>query len=176
MNKPLAVLINETNLLEQMLVESQGTITPEIEKYLAVKESQLPEKVDGYSLVMDRFEHLEAYYKQRADFFSQVADQCKAVRERLKENIKYAMKDLGTDEVAGFDVRFKLQKVKPKLVVDDEAKIPKEYYKTVITESLDKEKLKEDLAIGKIEGAHLEESFSLKTYANVPKKKEKKNE
>jgi hypothetical protein len=59
------------------------------------------------------------------------------------------------------------------LVIEDESKIPKEYMKEIVETVLDKDRLKEDLAIGPIEGAKLEESFALKTYVNTPNRKAK---
>lgn len=172
----LVKIINEVSQLEQKLIESEGSITPEIEALLSVSTELLPAKVDNYSMVIERFDALSEHYKERAAFFSKIAKQCENVQESLKENIKFAMKTLNVDELSGQDVRFKLQKVKAKVVIEDESLIPDDYYKSEIVHTLQKDKLKGDLEIGPIPGAKLEESFSLKTYAATPAKKGKKNE
>lgn len=171
--KSLALIVSETAILEQKLVESGGEITPEIESYLQIKDIELPEKVDSYSIVMDRFDALEKFYKERADFFSQIAKRCKGVRERLKDNLKREMRNLNMTEIKGNEMRFVLSKTKPALVLEDETLIPRDYIKQVYVESIDKDRLKEDLAFGPIPGAHLEESYSLRPYANTPSKSKK---
>lgn len=168
------ILVNEASALEQMLIDSGGEITPEIENALVVKDQLLPEKIDNYSLIMERFEHLSEHYKSRAEMFIQIAKQCQNVQERLKENIKQAMLTLEVEEVQGFDIRFKLSKSKPKVVIFAEEVIPTEYKKEVTTIVVDKDKLREDLSIGLVSGAKLEQSYSLRTYANTPKQKSKK--
>jgi hypothetical protein len=172
----LVKIVNEVSLLEQKLIESEGQLTPEIEALLAVSGEMLPAKVDNYSMVLERFDALSEHYKERAAFFSKIAKQCEGVQDRLKENIKFAMKTLNVDELSGQDVKFKLQKVKSKVVIEDESLIPDDYYKSEIVHTLQKDKLKGDLEIGPIPGARLEESVSLKTYAATTTKKGKKNE
>ena len=142
-------------------------ISPEIETMLAINKAELPAKIDGYDLIIKRLGSLEDFYKDRASLFNDLAKKCGNAQDRLKENIKFAMKELGETEIAGNDVRFKLVAAKPSVVIDDEAVIPKEYLKTVTTYSVDKTKLREDLAIGSIAGAHLEETVSLRTYGNT---------
>lgn len=174
--KSLISMVNEANAIEQLLIQNEGVTTDEISAALTVIASQLPSKIDSYNFIIDRMDSLEDHYKEQAAFFTQIAKQCGNAKDRLKENIKFAMKALNTDEVQGHNIRFKLQRVKPKLVVENESLIPKEYQRVVTTTSLDKERIKEDLAIGPIAGCKLEESFSLKTYAASPSKKGKNDE
>lgn len=173
-NKSLITLVSESNDLERMLIESGGELTPEIEAMLQVKGAQLPDKVDAYHFTKDRFATLETYYKERANFYYNIAKQCGAVQDRLVENLKYAMNELHTDELVGHDVKFKLSKSKAKLVIDDPEMVPVAYKTEVITTQIEKEKLRADLEIGEVAGAHLEPSFSLRTYANTPNKKTEK--
>lgn len=171
--KSLSLLVSQASLLEQKLIESAGEITEEIQDMLSVRDEQLPEKVDGYSIVLDRFAALEAYYKERAQFFSEIAKRCEAVQDHLKTNIKNAMTELNVTELSGHDIKFTKTRVKPRLIIEDESKIPKEYKQDVITTKVDKDRLREDLAVGPIDGAHLEESFSLKIYGASLKPKTK---
>ena len=85
------------------------------------------------------------------------------------DNIKEAMQTLETDELVGIDVRFKLSKSNPSCVIDDPEKIDAAY-KTVVQEiKIDKKRITDDLKHGiPVEGAYLQESFSLRQYANSP--------
>lgn len=169
----LVQIVNDVSTIEEKLIQSEGQLTPEIEALLVINSEMLPAKIDNYSLVLERFDSLAEYYSKRAKFFSQISKQCEAVQERLKENIKTAMKTLETDEIKGHDIRFKLQRTKPSVVIVDEKLIPKEYKKEIITYQIEKERLKSDLEIGVVPGAKLEESFSLRAYANLTKKGKK---
>lgn len=170
-SKPLALIVQEINVIEQILIESQGTIDEQLEALIAVNKNELADKIDGYSIIDDRLDFLANHYKQRAEYFMKISAGCKKTQANLKENIKQAMKELGTDEIAGTDIRFKLSKTKPALVIDDEGAIPREYYQSITIEQLNKDRLKDDLAIGPVPGAQLRESFSLRSYANNKIKK-----
>lgn len=172
----LVKIVNEVALIEQKLIESEGQVTPEIEALLLVNAELLPDKIDSYSHIMERFEAISDYYENRSLFFAKAASRCEQAKERLKENIKLAMKTLNVDELSGQDVRFKLQPVKSRVVIEDDSLIPKDYKKEVIKYEIKKERLRGDLEIGPVPGAKLEKSYSLKTYAATPAKKGKKNE
>lgn len=167
MSKSLAVIVSEASALETMLVESDGEITPDVEAFLAVNAAELQQKVDSYSLIMERLETLAGYYKNRSEFFAQVSKQCESARDRLESNIENAMKVLKTDEIAGQDVRFKLVKSNPSVVIENEKLIPAEYKKEKVTVSIDKKRLGEDLKIGDVTGAKLESKEYLRTYGKT---------
>lgn len=169
----LVQIAQDLTTLEQKLIESEGHVTPEIEELLVVNSEMLPAKVDNYSLFLNRCKSVEQFYLERADFFYKVAKQMSNVQDQLNHNIKIAMQTLGVDELTGQDVRFKLQGVKAKVVIDDDSLIPKDYKKEVIKFEIEKERLRGDLEIGAVPGAHLEKSFALKTYAATPKKGKK---
>lgn len=177
-NKSLVSIVSEVNQLEKMLIEAGGEITPEIEALLTVKEVNLPQKVDNYSFILERMKSAEAFYKERSELFSSAARAFKNAQATLKERLKMAMHEMGVDELSGEEIRFKLSKSKPSLVIDELAAIPTEYFEQVVQNELQKDKLTEDLKIGEVPGAHLEDSFSLRSYANSPKsaKKGGKNE
>jgi hypothetical protein len=166
-NKSLVSIVSEVNQIETMLIESGGEITPEIECALAVRDASVATKVDGYSYILDRLESLEEHYKNQAAFFSVISKQCKGAKDRLKDNLKGAMQEMGLDEIKGNDFRFKLSNSKPALEILDLGVVPKGYKKEVITVEIDKKALADDLAVGEIPGARLVPSFSLRKYANT---------
>lgn len=164
--KSLVSIVRDVATLETMLIEAGGEMTPEIEAMLTVKEVNLPEKIDNYEAMLDRLEAIEALYKERAKMFSAAAKSLANAQDTLKERLKIAMKELGVTELLGHDIRFKLSVSKPKLVILDEKLIPKEYKIQVITDEVQKDRLSEDLKIGSVPGAILEETYSLRKYVN----------
>ena len=165
-NKSLVTIVKEVAHLETMLIEAGGEMTPEIEAMLTVKEVNLPDKVDNYEAMLGRLELIEGLYKDRAKRFASAAKSLGNAQDVLKERLKAAMKELGVNELLGHDIRFKLSSSKPKLVILDEKLIPKEYKVQVIIDELQKDRLTEDLKIGTVPGASLEETFSLRKYVN----------
>lgn len=173
-NKSLISLVEESNRLEELLLGSGGVITEEIEKALLVQEKSLADKASGYNFVLERLEHLEAYYKEKAQELSKIARQCAAAQDKLKDNLRSAMERMNVDEIQGDDVRFKLQNSKPSLEITDLNLIPKDYKFQVISEEIDKKKILEDLDHGPVPGAKLKQSKYVKPYLNTPKKAGKK--
>ena len=167
MSKALQLIVNEVAQLEQMLIESGGEITPEIENMLAVKDVQLPEKIDGYYSIIERFELIQDFYKQKADAMSRLAKAASQVSDRCKDNLKLAMQELNVDELKGQDYRFKLSPSNPSVIIPDESLLDQSYTITKTVTSIDKKRILEDLKLAvKVMGARLEENFSLRKYLN----------
>jgi len=171
--KSLATIVNEATRIEQLLIEGGGEENAELEQALAVSGAELQAKADSYSIIMERFSATEAHYKERAQFFLNIAKQCGNVQDRLKNNIKYAMQEMGVDEIRGEDVRFKLSATKGSLVIEDAEMVPVEFKTEVIETVIDKKKLKDAAEKGEVPGARIEPGSSLRTYANTPEKKAK---
>lgn len=162
----LPALVKESQALFQALAESGGELTPEMESALSNIEVNLPAKIDGYKVMIDRAELEEAYWKKKADEFYAVATGMKNVQARLKESLKFAAIQLNQTELVGNDVKFKLSNSKPKLIIDSD-KIDKAYTMQVTTTEIDKKRIEEDLKLGvPVTGAHLEETKSIRAYVN----------
>ena len=176
-SKSLISLVNDSTTIEMALVESGGEITPEIEQALTVHANSLAEKIDGYQHIIERFEALETHYKDRMEFFKQAAGHCKTAAERLKNNIKYAMQELGVTELRGNDIRFKLAPTQGTLIIESTDQVPLEFKEEVIETVVKKGEVKKALQAGQtVPGAKLITGFSLRAYPNVPEKKSKKSE
>jgi hypothetical protein len=157
-------LVAQTNAITQKIIEAGGELTPELEQALTSVDLAVSEKVDGYSFVMERMESDAAFFKAKAAFYSKIAKSAETVQERLKSSIKQAIQDLGSKEVVGNNIRFVLSAVKPKMIID-EMKLSPDMKMQVTTTVPDKERIREALEGGiPIEGAHLEESTSLRVY------------
>jgi hypothetical protein len=170
--KSLQVLVDEVSQIEQMLLEGAGEITPELEAMLAVSETFLPQKIDNYSLVIERMRFLTSFYKSRAEFVLKMSKAAEAVAERCRDNLKLAMETLQTEELVGIESKFKLVKSNPTCVVEDEAQIDESYKSVETFTKIDKKRIAEDLKIGvPVRGARLEYNRSLRSYANTPNRK-----
>lgn len=172
-NKSLVEIVNETVSLEKMLIESGGELTSEMEEFLAVNANKLAEKVDGYDLVINRFKNLAEFYKQKADFYIKISEQCVNTSEKLKKNIKHAMETLNVEEVKGNEVRFTLVKGQGSLKIKDREMIPVEFKQEIIETVIDNARLKAACKLGPVPGAEIEYNPSLRTFANLPDKKTK---
>lgn len=171
--KALLTIVQDSLNIEKMLIESGGEMTDEISEILAVTEQSMSEKIDGYHLIIDRFETLKKYYEEKAEYFKTISNQCGNASKRLKENIKVAMINLGVDEIKGNDMRFVLVGGAGSLVIEDEEMIPVEYKYEKVETIIKKDELKRDLKTKKISGARIEESKSVRAYANIPERKTK---
>jgi hypothetical protein len=172
-NKSLITIVNESASIEAMLIESGGELTDEIQNFLSVNASELATKVDGYHMIIDRFDSLKKYYAEKAEFFKTISIQCDNASKRLKENIKFAMIEMNVDEIKGHDMRFKLSNGAGKLVIDDSEMVPVEFKEEKTETIIKSADLKEALKKGPVVGAHIEATQSVRAYANLPEKKSK---
>jgi hypothetical protein len=166
-NNSLVSLVNESNNLELMLIESGGEMTPEIEQALAINEKGLLEKVDRCAFVLERLEAMEDFYKQKADYFSKISSQVKNAQVRMKDNLKIVMDTMNVEELVGQEVRFKKVPTAGKLNIIDETLIPAEFKKTVAVIEIDKKSLKDAALKYEVPGAEFVPGFSVRTYANT---------
>lgn len=164
-NKSLAELVSSAADLESALIESGGEVTEEVEKLLALWETDFSEKIDGYAVIMERFKMATDYWKQQAALMSQMEKSCQKLEERLKERLKWGMKEMDVNEVTGDTYRFKLSVLKPKVVIDDSDVVPDEFKEKVIEYKIVKDKISDALKAGKnVPGVHTEETISVRRY------------
>lgn len=165
-NKSLPLIVAEMSVILNQIVEAGGELSPEMETAFDNLGGQLQTKTDSYAFFMDRLDNEADFWKAKADSYLKVSRACANLKGRLNDSIKLAMRQLDTDEVKGNDMRFKLSKLAPKLVLEESA-LPAEYKMVVTTMVPDKERIKEDLG-NKVEipGATLEPVYSLRKYAN----------
>jgi len=166
-NESLRALVVQSAKLEELMIDSGGLLTPEIEAALSVQDLKLPAKVDGYSLFLDRLAVISQDYAKKAELFSRLAGAADSAIKKLKENIEFAMVELKTEELLGNDFKFKLQNSAPSVFIEDEAKIEDAYKISKLVVSVDKKKIAEDLKVGiPVPGAILKQSQHIRKYAN----------
>lgn len=151
--------------LEQLIEEAQGELTPELEAWLTEMEQTLATKTDAYVHILTRLEATEDYLNEQAKKLSDAAKSIEAHRERMKSRIKLAMVTMDRREVGSGAWLFKRSPAAPRLVIDDEAKIPQAF--KVQRWEVVKSDIKDAIAKGApVDGAHIETGDSLRIYPN----------
>lgn len=161
-------LVSQAQSIESKILQAGGELTPEIETEMKSVDLAMADKVEGYALVMARLEREAGYWEERAVAYSKIAKAIHQAIDFRKSAIKSAMTQLGLTEVTGIDHRFTLtDSGNPKLVIEDEAKLPTEFKLIVQTTEIEKDKIKTALKAGQpVEGARLEYGKQLRTYMN----------
>lgn len=153
--------------MEELLIENGGEISEEMSNYLEITEKNLAEKVDSYKNFIDHVETAIIFYKQKEEEAYKVRKGYENLIENLKNNLKFTMETLNTNELKGIDYRYKIVASKPRVDVVDENQLNKKYIKEKITYVVDKELIKNDIDQGvTVIGARLVESYSLRNFVN----------
>lgn len=162
----LSQILSENRLLVDMLIESGGLCTPEIESRMAEIQAQLETKVDSYYHIMTGLEHTAEDLKARAKEFSNAAKALESASDRLRDFAKQSMVTNGIERISGELVEFQIRKTRPRTSINIE-ELPEEYINFV--PMADKEAIEAALKEGKkIPGVEIEGGFAL--YTSVPKK------
>ncbi len=149
-------LTNDLELLD-------GEVTSEIE----VQMLELSKSADDAGLFLDRSEYLIKYFKNFRDQISAKIKTLENSVDFIESELKRSVVTLG--ELSGDSFVFKLQKTKPKVIVD-ESVLSDIYLRTKVTHEPDKTKIYDDLKAGiPVDGAKLEDNFSLKKTINTKK-------
>lgn len=166
--RSLVRLTNEFSQLDQTLIESGGEISPEIESRFELASGAITEKIDNYKLYMDHLELRSAWFMSIADQAYAAANSFTNQIKRMKSNLKTAAKLLGTSDLNGNAYRFKISKLKPKLIVEPIELVPAKYLKEVVKVEIDKDLIIKDLEAGiDVPGCRLEENYSVRQYINA---------
>lgn len=163
----LIELVSLSNAVRLSLIESAGEITDETSKALAVLESNLPKKVDGYHYLVNEMEVEAEKLRAKAAEYTRLANSFENYCESLKARLKLACETMKVKELVGIEYKWKLTNAKSKVIIEDEAKIPQKYKKVevVTTTKILKDQIYEELKADKpVEGAKLEPSTYMKPY------------
>lgn len=144
---PLLTITQQLHAIETAIVDAGGEISSELEERLSAATIVREQKVDAYGAILARAASIAEEYGAQADRIQAVAKGAKALATRLKENLKYAMGQLGVKELSGSTTRFQLRGSKDSLKILDAEKIPKAYFKPVTTMELDREGLMNDVRL-----------------------------
>lgn len=172
MSNSIQQSLEHATKIENMLIESGGEITPEIEQELSFGAKSLEETVDLRFMSLERINKSIEYYKEKAEQFLKIASSLDKSSDFISNSIKQFMVDNQKKELIGTDYRFMISPSKPKLNIIDESLINGVYKKEKIETVLDKDSIKEDLVKGiPVDGCELVEGFTLRKYVNKGGKK-----
>lgn len=163
----LVSLVFDITEIERQIVQCDGELTPELEAQFDLTTGDIRSKIDAYKIVSDAFQARAEYFKDSAEQLTHARRLFENQKNRLKENVKFAMKNLNVTELEGNDWRYKLSRGKPALQID-ESLLPDGFFKTVETKVVDRVAIEEALALGMtIPGVSMQESESLRVYVNA---------
>lgn len=167
----LAQIMEVATTIDREIESTGGELSPELERALGLNADLTAQKVDATEYVIKQLDALSDHFKERAAEFMAAAKARSNLSERIRDRVKQLMLTHEKAELAGEYVRFVLSPSIPALVIEDETQIPKEFIKTVVTEKIDNAAVKSALQTGTpVPGAHLTESFSLRSYAATKKR------
>lgn len=165
-NTSLVGLVHEITEIERQLIQGEGQLSPEIEALFDLTTGAIKDKVDRYKFIMDAMDARSVYFKDLSDQMTSARRLFENQKNRLKENLKYAMTNMDTTELEGHDWRFKLSRLKDKVVID-QSKLPSEYMKDEVIRVVDKDAIESALMLGEtIPGVTTEPSTQLRPYVN----------
>lgn len=154
-------LIEDKMHIEDMLIESEGEITPEIAALMDVNESNIASKIDSYHSLMLAMD----YGTESIDKEIKRLQTLKRVKQNsvksLKARLLWLMQEADLRKIRGNLCEAYIKKNAPSVVVDDD--VVMEWQKTVessldvppyvkVTVSIDKTAAKEALGEGEISG------------------------
>lgn len=159
----LKLMMSKTNEVEIAAID--GLDLNPIEQELFQIDLGNAEAVEAYNLFSSNLEARAEFYKKQADEFYKIATSITGLANRYEAFVKKIMVESGNTDINGKSFRFKLSTTKPKLIIDNEDAVKAVYSKTETKVLVDKEAAKQDLELGvPVEGAHLEQSYSLRRY------------
>lgn len=168
----LLSLAHEYREIEKSLFESGGEITSVDETQMKEIETKLLSKVDACAYVIERLSVDADYFKTKAAQWIHAAKAYENAAKRLKDRVKYTMREMQLASLEGDDQQFKLTGGRTRIVIDDKI-LPKEFWEEVITTQPNRELVETALQNGiDVAGCKIEEIFSLRI---ATKKKDKKS-
>lgn len=149
----LYAITSEQLRINELLEESGGELTPEIEEALTLNEENFLVKSEGYIESIARFKALAEAADVRIKEMQRIKKTAENSKRRLEERLLWALQTMGRDKVE-VGLRKLALRMTTAVNITDETAIPAEYIK--VETSIDKMRIKEALKSGEvITGAEL---------------------
>lgn len=159
----LQLALKHADNLENMLIESGGEITPEIQLEMSINPQTISEMVDVRYLGLERMDSSIEFFEKKIEEFKRISLSLKNAQKFILDSIKNHMIETGKKELTGSEYQFKLSSSAPKVMIVDQDLIPESYKNEVIEFSIDKNRIKDDLKKGiPVDGCILEEVYALR--------------
>jgi hypothetical protein len=167
----MKLISHKTLELVNALELAEGEISEEINMMLL----DLSKSADQSGLFLDRAEAITAHLKSLVDQIKSKISTIEKAQDFVKSEIKKSISIIDSD-LEGDIYKFKLSRTAPKVVIENEDLIVEPYIRYKQVCEVDKKAIAEALKKGEtIEGAHLEENYSLRKSIQTNKIKEVKD-
>lgn len=154
MKQSLYNITEDQRLLNAMLEETGGELTPEIEEAMLITEENFISKAEAYGATISEYDAQAEACAQEIKRLQAFKKTCENVSKRMKERISDAMMTFDKDKVTAGTFRFSFRK-STAVVVENEELIPEEYFRT--ERSICRKELMDALKAGEvIAGAMIE--------------------
>lgn len=142
MAQALYDIVGSLKLVQDMIEEAGGEITPEAEAMLLQLSAALPAKVEGICKVIRHFELDEVVIREEIQRLNDRKAVASNAAARLKAYLKMNMESLGETKIKTHLFLASICKnSQPTICIGDDVEIPGEFAKVVTTTSLDREKV-----------------------------------
>jgi len=143
--------------IDDVLTESNGEITPEVE----ARFKDLVSKVDRCALFLDYAKSRTEFLKAKADEFKKAAEATEKIGTGFRTYLQICLINSGQDSLQGESFVITTRKNAPAMILEDISSIPPQFFETKSETVLKKSELKDALKLGAIPGARLESSTSI---------------
>lgn len=159
MKTTLYTITEDQRLLNAMLEENGGELTPEIEEAMQITEDNLLAKAEAYGATISEYDAQAEACAAEIKRLTAYKKTCENVSKRMRERLSDAMHTFDKDKLTAGTFRFSFRK-STSVLVEDETIIPKEFFK--VEPTLKKKELLDALKAGElIAGASLATNYSL---------------
>lgn len=129
MKQTLYNITEDQRLINAMLEETGGELTPEIEEAMLITEENFISKAEAYGATISEYDAQAEACAQEIKRLQAFKKTCENVSKRMKERISDAMMAFDKDKVTAGTFRFSFRK-STAVVVENEELIPEEYFRT----------------------------------------------
>jgi hypothetical protein len=129
MKQSLYNITEDQRLINAMLEETGGELTPEIEEAMLITEENFISKAEAYGATISEYDAQAEACAQEIKRLQAFKKTCENVSKRMKERISDAMMTFDKDKVTAGTFRFSFRK-NTAVVVENEELIPEEYFRT----------------------------------------------
>jgi len=145
-------LTDEQNRIEDMLIETEGEITPEIAELLEATDAALAQKVDGYNHIIRRCASYAQACKDEKMRFARLQKAYENASAGLKQHIQFVMEAQGIDKLESPTCKISFRNNPESVQISDEEAVLAPYM-TALTKAMAKLPawVKVDVSINKTE-------------------------
>ena len=147
MKQSLYNITEDQRLINAMLEETGGELTPEIEEAMLITEENFISKAEAYGATISEYDAQAEACAQEIKRLQAFKKTCENVSKRMKERISDAMMTFDKDKVTAGTFRFSFRK-STAVVVENEELIPEEYFRT--ERSICRKELMDALTAGEV--------------------------